>query len=754
MACAAEKRVEDSVSSEAVGVCGDDYFAVHLAVIPEKAFGEFSWDKGCARSGFLGYPYNEICGKEHRHSSAQDAQDGTKNGDEKEQTETTYKAEKVLPFGNRGALDELLYQYCIGIKPKRRLLVTSSPKYRVAAEKDHNISMIDSMEFCVLYFVFIRKFQAAQNCSTRKMRSGLSEHLKQVTVADSVLGVECKKEGSCNNLLLANFCARRLKKDAKDNKSEIFSGSEAQHDMHEEYRMETSNDLPELGVNTSDDLPEPGVKTSNDLSEFDVCDTEMIEKVQTKTLRYTKKSKKPGAVNKENEKKEKMRFSEPVHVTNDNCNYNLTLCQLTKWWIYLILLTKMCLEVQGAVIKDTAESCYVSESEGRSIQDMNKETVCHVPYLTSSTCEAPADATCPTSDRRFDLLANVHCKYRCNVGENLVCLNSDDGMRFVCLPNDISCPEGLGWRISSNKSNGYVEIIVGQCQVGYQETPSRCYDACKDEHFPPDHIPDWLKLYREGDSSHPQLFMCDFTTGYFNPENKSFIKADSQFQFNIDDFCVNGPNPCSDGQMPLHNGTCVNHCQDGFERDAPDFICKQKNDKRNGSIVTVTSTLPPALTTPVPYDPPYDVPDNKTVASTDKTENITNEVDGEETTFEKLLPYVIGMATGGVLSPFIFFVVRYLYRRTKKMKQKVPYPECMYAPRKVQTKTEYGNTNLNIGDGATVHFYSDRKKTVPDMSDSSDETLLKYVVAVSGPSDGVEESREVSGLLSEPSSRV
>ncbi|XP_053389191.1 uncharacterized protein LOC128552193, partial [Mercenaria mercenaria] len=265
--------------------------------------------------------------------------------------------------------------------------------------------------------------------------------------------------------------------------------------------------------NTSDDLPEPGVKTSDALHEFGVCNTEMIEKVQTKTLRS----------------KGKM------------------------LWIYLLLLAIISAVVQGAVIQDTAKSCYVSESKGRSIQDMKEETVCQIPHLTS-TCEASySRSTCPTSDYDFYVWANMSCNYSCNDGENLVCLNSDDEMQFVCLPQDISCPEGIGWRILSNMSNGYVGIIVGQCQVGfYQETPSRCYDACKDEHFAPDRIPDGLKLYREGDSSHPQLFMCDFTTGDFNPENKSFIKADSQFQFNIVGFCVNGPNPCSDGQMPLH----------------------------------------------------------------------------------------------------------------------------------------------------------------------------------------------------------
>ncbi|XP_053401788.1 uncharacterized protein LOC128557728 [Mercenaria mercenaria] len=108
-----------------------------------------------------------------------------------------------------------------------------------------------------------------------------------------------------------------------------------------------------------------------------------------------------------------------------------------KWWIYLILLSKVCLEVQGAAIKDTAESCYVRKSEGRSTHDMNKATVCQIPHLTSSTCEAPADATCPSSDHRFYLWAKMHCKNNCSIGENLVCLNS---MQFECLPQDISCP--------------------------------------------------------------------------------------------------------------------------------------------------------------------------------------------------------------------------------------------------------------------------------------------------------------------------
>ncbi|XP_060562167.1 uncharacterized protein LOC132721813 [Ruditapes philippinarum] len=70
------------------------------------------------------------------------------------------------------------------------------------------------------------------------------------------------------------------------------------------------------------------------------------------------------------------------------------------------------------------------------------------------------------------------------------------------------------------------------------------------------------------------MLRCKHEDGFYNPKNQSYNRF-KQGDFQMD-FCTNvrDLNPCKSGQMPLYNGTCVNHCSPGYARDDIDFFCK------------------------------------------------------------------------------------------------------------------------------------------------------------------------------------
>ncbi|XP_053392234.1 uncharacterized protein LOC128554926, partial [Mercenaria mercenaria] len=157
------------------------------------------------------------------------------------------------------------------------------------------------------------------------------------------------------------------------------------------------------------------------------------------------------------------------------------------------------------------------------------------------------------------------------------CMNSPYGMVFFCIPNGTSCPKGIGWQFEGIDGNGMVVIKKSICPEGYyQVEPSKCHNACRTKHELLEMIPEGFKVVLKGNHIRQTLLMCDYKAGYFNADNKSFVNYDDNFLGHLD-FCthINHSNPCSSGQMPLYNGTCVEPCRPGYERDETDFLCKQ-----------------------------------------------------------------------------------------------------------------------------------------------------------------------------------
>ncbi|XP_060598751.1 uncharacterized protein LOC132752442 isoform X2 [Ruditapes philippinarum] len=201
------------------------------------------------------------------------------------------------------------------------------------------------------------------------------------------------------------------------------------------------------------------------------------------------------------------------------------------------------------------------------------------PLLESNWCQNPEQSTdtCPNKDRFMEYKVTF-CQYKCPDGEKVLCLESEVGMVFFCIPKDIRCVKGIGWQVEGIEHRGFdkfVTIKEGTCPAGfYQSRPSKCYDACKDEHEPIHLIPLAFKIVSLGNNTHPTMLRCKHEDGFYNPKNKSYNR------FNQDDFqkdfCINvrDLNPCKSGQMPLYNGTCVNHCSPGYVRDDTDFFCK------------------------------------------------------------------------------------------------------------------------------------------------------------------------------------
>ncbi|XP_053392018.1 uncharacterized protein LOC128554730 [Mercenaria mercenaria] len=197
--------------------------------------------------------------------------------------------------------------------------------------------------------------------------------------------------------------------------------------------------------------------------------------------------------------------------------------------------------------------------------------------LKSEVCQNPEKNTeCQGHNFLFEQKLKF-CNYTCGSSEMVKCMNSPYGMVFFCIPNGTSCPKGIGWQFESIDGNGMVMIKESICPEGYyQVEPSKCHNACRTKHELLEMIPEGFKVVLKGNHIRQTLLMCDYKAGYFNADNKSFVNYDDNFLGHLD-FCthINHSNPCSSGQMPLYNGTCVEPCRPGYERDETDFLCKQ-----------------------------------------------------------------------------------------------------------------------------------------------------------------------------------
>ncbi|XP_053402466.1 uncharacterized protein LOC123522866 [Mercenaria mercenaria] len=205
------------------------------------------------------------------------------------------------------------------------------------------------------------------------------------------------------------------------------------------------------------------------------------------------------------------------------------------------------------------------------------------PLPESLWCQIPEkDIECPVGDYAFELKTE-NCQYECPSWEQIICMNSEQGMVFFCIPKGTTCSQGIGWNVEHIDSTDVV-VKESSCPEGYyQEEPSKCHNACKTRHLSLEIIPIQFKIFSKGDHSHPTKLMCDYTAGYYNANNKSYIRYDGNFAYYYQDFCthINISNPCSSGQIPLYNGTCVDKCSTGYERDETDFKCKALKDNRS-----------------------------------------------------------------------------------------------------------------------------------------------------------------------------
>ncbi|XP_053403004.1 uncharacterized protein LOC128558193 [Mercenaria mercenaria] len=75
----------------------------------------------------------------------------------------------------------------------------------------------------------------------------------------------------------------------------------------------------------------------------------------------------------------------------------------------------------------------------------------------------------------------------------------------------------------------------------------------------------------------PPMIYCDFKRGFYSLDGKFLQRFDGELRYQpLECTCVTDYNPCTRGQFPIPNGTCLFPCEEGFERDVHDgFQCKE-----------------------------------------------------------------------------------------------------------------------------------------------------------------------------------
>jgi hypothetical protein len=76
------------------------------------------------------------------------------------------------------------------------------------------------------------------------------------------------------------------------------------------------------------------------------------------------------------------------------------------------------------------------------------EAVYHeFPLLKSNWCQNPEQPTDTCPNRDFVMKLKVQtCQYKCPAGEKVLCLESEVGMVFFCIQEDLRCDEGTTCR--------------------------------------------------------------------------------------------------------------------------------------------------------------------------------------------------------------------------------------------------------------------------------------------------------------------
>ncbi|XP_060586094.1 uncharacterized protein LOC132741850 [Ruditapes philippinarum] len=199
---------------------------------------------------------------------------------------------------------------------------------------------------------------------------------------------------------------------------------------------------------------------------------------------------------------------------------------------------------------------------------------------TRSTCST--SKSCPPQ-RNYELW-HSHCKHSCLDGERYICLENEDGEPITefCAPASLKCEPGTkGVFTIDNNDHTKVVMTVTPCpQDRYQQHSSNCTNACKGNRGDFTGLPEEFVIYSNGSSVEPPKVYCNYTAGYYNPDNSFLFPYDDSFIHYYGPYCihVNDSDPCSKGMMPLPNSSCVEPCFVGYVRDDHDnFICKPQS---------------------------------------------------------------------------------------------------------------------------------------------------------------------------------
>ncbi|XP_060560347.1 uncharacterized protein LOC132720271 isoform X2 [Ruditapes philippinarum] len=171
------------------------------------------------------------------------------------------------------------------------------------------------------------------------------------------------------------------------------------------------------------------------------------------------------------------------------------------------------------------------------------------------------------------------CRFEdlCDNDSEPTCVDGESGgMLHICSPKNLTCPKGYRRNAWLDNDTDVVHVSEEKCPRGrYQPTESNCYGSCMNKHWDLQDLPEQFVLYSVGDNISPTWIYCDFEKGFYNMDGKFLLAYDDHF-VHYPFFCtsVSDINPCSNGEYPLPNSTCIGSCMEGLKRDAHDgFKC-------------------------------------------------------------------------------------------------------------------------------------------------------------------------------------
>ncbi|XP_060560345.1 uncharacterized protein LOC132720270 [Ruditapes philippinarum] len=185
--------------------------------------------------------------------------------------------------------------------------------------------------------------------------------------------------------------------------------------------------------------------------------------------------------------------------------------------------------------------------------------------------------SCHTNVYSFAQLI-FYCKFSdiCNRDEKPYCISTSHFGAYVCLKKNLSCTKGRYYKaVADANSPKKIFFEEDNCPDGtYQPDESNCIHACGNKHRNLKNISEKYIVYSVGNSSHPTLVNCNYKLGYFNAKGILLLNYDENISDNI---CQQDGNvsSCPGQQYHLPNGTCVDKCDAGFERQLPDFVCTE-----------------------------------------------------------------------------------------------------------------------------------------------------------------------------------